>query len=136
MSSAGSNRTSMDLRPNLASRRGSSGMPSPSTVVGPEEVGKTLPRTHGRNSTQRQTTTHAPPIVFGPVKSRRLGWNLGINTILPKTCTCSFVYCQTLEIRFAPTPDGASLRQPTNTIVPAPSTRDTDGGQQSWQEHH
>ncbi|MEA2025761.1 MAG: radical SAM protein [Chloroflexota bacterium] len=34
------------------------------------------------------------PIVFGPVKSRRLGWSLGINNVRPKTCTYSCVYCQ------------------------------------------
>jgi wyosine [tRNA(Phe)-imidazoG37] synthetase (radical SAM superfamily) len=31
---------------------------------------------------------------FGPVPSRRLGRSLGINTIQPKTCTYSCVYCQ------------------------------------------
>jgi wyosine [tRNA(Phe)-imidazoG37] synthetase (radical SAM superfamily) len=33
-------------------------------------------------------------IAFGPVPSRRLGKSLGINNILPKTCTYSCVYCQ------------------------------------------
>jgi wyosine [tRNA(Phe)-imidazoG37] synthetase (radical SAM superfamily) len=33
-------------------------------------------------------------IVFGPVPSRRLGQSLGINTIPPKICTYSCVYCQ------------------------------------------
>jgi len=33
-------------------------------------------------------------LVFGPVPSRRLGRSLGINNILPKTCTYSCVYCQ------------------------------------------
>jgi wyosine [tRNA(Phe)-imidazoG37] synthetase (radical SAM superfamily) len=35
-----------------------------------------------------------PPIAFGPVRSRRLGWSLGINNVPPKTCTYSCVYCQ------------------------------------------
>jgi wyosine [tRNA(Phe)-imidazoG37] synthetase (radical SAM superfamily) len=34
------------------------------------------------------------PIAFGPVRSRRLGWSLGINNVLPKSCTYSCVYCQ------------------------------------------
>ncbi|MBU6997811.1 MAG: radical SAM protein [Theionarchaea archaeon] len=33
-------------------------------------------------------------IVFGPVPSRRLGQSLGINTIPPKICTYSCIYCQ------------------------------------------
>ncbi len=33
-------------------------------------------------------------IAFGPVPSRRLGRSLGINNILPKTCSYSCVYCQ------------------------------------------
>lgn len=39
---------------------------------------------------------HAPglPIAFGPVRSRRLGWSLGVNNVPPKTCTYSCVYCQ------------------------------------------
>jgi wyosine [tRNA(Phe)-imidazoG37] synthetase (radical SAM superfamily) len=43
-----------------------------------------------------QTTDRAPqvPIAFGPVRSRRLGWSLGINNVPPKTCTYSCVYCQ------------------------------------------
>ena len=36
----------------------------------------------------------ALPIAFGPVRSRRLGWSLGINNLPPKTCTYSCVYCQ------------------------------------------
>jgi len=34
------------------------------------------------------------PIAFGPVRSRRIGWSLGINNVPPKTCTYSCVYCQ------------------------------------------
>jgi wyosine [tRNA(Phe)-imidazoG37] synthetase (radical SAM superfamily) len=34
------------------------------------------------------------PLTFGPVRSRRLGWSLGINNVSPKTCTYSCVYCQ------------------------------------------
>lgn len=33
-------------------------------------------------------------IAFGPVPSRRLGRSMGINTIPPKACTYSCVYCQ------------------------------------------
>jgi len=33
-------------------------------------------------------------ITFGPIPSRRLGRSLGINNILPKTCTYSCIYCQ------------------------------------------
>ena len=33
-------------------------------------------------------------IVYGPVPSRRLGRSLGINNILPKTCSYSCAYCQ------------------------------------------
>jgi wyosine [tRNA(Phe)-imidazoG37] synthetase (radical SAM superfamily) len=33
-------------------------------------------------------------LVFGPVPSRRLGRSLGINSIPPKLCTYSCVYCQ------------------------------------------
>jgi len=36
----------------------------------------------------------ALPIAFGPVRSRRLGWSLGINTVPPRTCTYSCIYCQ------------------------------------------
>lgn len=34
------------------------------------------------------------PIAFGPIRSRRLGWSLGINNVRPKTCSYSCVYCQ------------------------------------------
>jgi len=27
------------------------------------------------------------PIAFGPVRSRRLGWRLGVNNVPPKTCS-------------------------------------------------
>lgn len=36
----------------------------------------------------------APQTTFGPVPSRRFGQSLGLNTIPPKTCTYSCVYCQ------------------------------------------
>jgi wyosine [tRNA(Phe)-imidazoG37] synthetase (radical SAM superfamily) len=35
-----------------------------------------------------------PARTFGPVPSRRFGQSLGLNTIPPKTCTYSCVYCQ------------------------------------------
>jgi wyosine [tRNA(Phe)-imidazoG37] synthetase (radical SAM superfamily) len=34
------------------------------------------------------------PIAFGPVRSRRLGWSLGINNVWRKSCTYDCVYCQ------------------------------------------
>jgi len=39
-------------------------------------------------------TTADPPLVFGPVPSRRLGKSVGINNIPPKICTYSCIYCQ------------------------------------------
>jgi len=64
-------------------------------------------------------TASAPPIVFGPVPSRRLGRSLGVNNIPPKTCSYACVYCQAgrtlrLEIeRRSFTTDGArSTRWP------------------------
>lgn len=38
--------------------------------------------------------TPDPPLVFGPVPSRRLGKSVGINNIPPKICTYSCIYCQ------------------------------------------
>ncbi len=38
--------------------------------------------------------TLPPPLVFGPVPSRRLGKSVGINNIPPKTCSYSCIYCQ------------------------------------------
>lgn len=35
-----------------------------------------------------------PPLVFGPVPSRRLGRSIGVNNIPPKHCSYSCVYCQ------------------------------------------
>ncbi len=35
-----------------------------------------------------------PPLAFGPVRSRRLGWSLGVNNVPPKTCSYACVYCQ------------------------------------------
>jgi wyosine [tRNA(Phe)-imidazoG37] synthetase (radical SAM superfamily) len=37
---------------------------------------------------------HQPPIAFGPVRSRRLGWSLGINNVPHKTCSYACIYCQ------------------------------------------
>ncbi|MGQ9556129.1 MAG: radical SAM protein [Anaerolineae bacterium] len=36
-------------------------------------------------------------LIFGPVPSRRLGRSLGINNVVPKTCTYSCVYCQVVR---------------------------------------
>lgn len=36
----------------------------------------------------------SPPLVFGPVPSRRLGRSIGINNIPPKICSFACVYCQ------------------------------------------
>ncbi|MGW8179340.1 MAG: radical SAM protein, partial [bacterium] len=33
-------------------------------------------------------------ITFGPIPSRRLGRSLGVNSIPPKICTYSCIYCQ------------------------------------------
>jgi wyosine [tRNA(Phe)-imidazoG37] synthetase (radical SAM superfamily) len=44
--------------------------------------------------TRQPPPTPSLPIAFGPVRSRRLGWSLGINNVPPKTCTYSCVYCQ------------------------------------------
>lgn len=62
---------------------------------------------------------------FGPVPSRRLGRSLGINNVVPKTCTYSCIYCQlgkTLNFtskreRFYD-PDGlvASVRERVNEL--------------------
>lgn len=44
-------------------------------------------------------------LVFGPVPSRRLGRSVGINNVLPKSCSYSCVYCQvgrTVETEIAP----------------------------------
>lgn len=41
----------------------------------------------------RPAATH-PPIAFGPIRSRRLGWSLGINNVPPKSCSYGCVYCQ------------------------------------------
>ena len=47
---------------------------------------------------EKSVTVHTqspePLHVFGPVPSRRFGQSLGINTIPPKTCSYSCVYCQ------------------------------------------
>ena len=32
--------------------------------------------------------------VFGPVPSRRLGLSLGVDLVLPKTCSLNCVYCE------------------------------------------
>lgn len=34
------------------------------------------------------------PIAFGPIRSRRFGWSLGVNNVPLKTCTYACVYCQ------------------------------------------
>jgi wyosine [tRNA(Phe)-imidazoG37] synthetase (radical SAM superfamily) len=60
------------------------------------------------------------PIVFGPVKSRRLGWSLGINNVAPKTCSYSCVYCQVgattcarvrREVSYAPSAIAAAVKE-------------------------
>jgi wyosine [tRNA(Phe)-imidazoG37] synthetase (radical SAM superfamily) len=69
-------------------------MPSPSVTAGLERVSTAPKPTRRQGSAQRRAAACEPPIVFGPVRSRRLGWSLGINNIRPKTCTYSCVYCQ------------------------------------------
>ncbi len=41
-----------------------------------------------------ETSAGLPARTFGPVPSRRFGQSLGLNTIPPKTCSYSCVYCQ------------------------------------------
>jgi len=41
-----------------------------------------------------QDMAEPPPLVFGPVPSRRLGRSIGINNIPPKICSFACVYCQ------------------------------------------
>lgn len=48
----------------------------------------------GVSRTASRPERERPPIAFGPVRSRRLGWSLGIDNVPPKTCTYSCVYCQ------------------------------------------
>ena len=45
--------------------------------------------------------------VFGPVPSRRLGFSLGVDPVVPKTCTLDCVYCE-----LGPTTDRTVLRRP------------------------
>ncbi len=53
--------------------------------------------------------------VFGPVPSRRLGFSLGVDPLVPKTCTLDCVYCE-----LGPTTDRTICRGcfvPTATIL-------------------
>lgn len=45
--------------------------------------------------------------VFGPVPSRRLGFSLGVDPVVPKTCTLDCVYCE-----LGPTTDTTVTRRP------------------------
>lgn len=49
-------------------------------------------------STSAPAAGHLPvwglPVTFGPIRSRRLGWSLGINNVPSKTCSYGCVYCQ------------------------------------------
>jgi len=45
--------------------------------------------------------------VFGPVPSRRLGFSLGVDPVVPKTCTLDCVYCE-----LGPTADRTVTRRP------------------------
>ncbi len=45
--------------------------------------------------------------VFGPVPSRRLGFSLGVDPVVPKTCTLDCVYCE-----LGPTTNRTVLRKP------------------------
>jgi wyosine [tRNA(Phe)-imidazoG37] synthetase (radical SAM superfamily) len=47
-----------------------------------------------RSTQDRHLRQHHLPVVFGPVRSRRLGWSLGINNVPPKTCSYACIYCQ------------------------------------------
>lgn len=61
------------------------------------------PRRECRGALKRNTVVrepeltgiaNPPPLVFGPVPSRRLGQSLGVNNIPAKHCSYSCVYCQ------------------------------------------
>ncbi len=56
--------------------------------------GRAVPATDERPYESPSPTV---PIAFGPVRSRRLGWSLGINNVPPKSCSYSCVYCQVGE---------------------------------------
>ncbi len=45
--------------------------------------------------------------VFGPVPSRRLGFSLGVDLVVPKTCTLDCIYCE-----LGPTTDRTVTRRP------------------------
>ncbi len=63
-------------------------------------------------------------IVFGPVRSRRLGLSLGVDLVLPKTCSFDCLYCE-----LGPTTRKTSLRQayrPTTEIKKALQERLAD----------
>ncbi|MBN2564456.1 MAG: radical SAM protein [Candidatus Eisenbacteria bacterium] len=45
--------------------------------------------------------------IFGPVPSRRLGFSLGVDPVVPKTCTLDCVYCE-----LGPTTDRTVCRRP------------------------
>jgi wyosine [tRNA(Phe)-imidazoG37] synthetase (radical SAM superfamily) len=61
------------------------------TLGGVRQGGRRPPPVSAREPPGRRPDL---PIAFGPVRSRRLGWSLGINNVPPKTCTYSCVYCQ------------------------------------------
>lgn len=44
--------------------------------------------------TEDTTLPPTPAIAFGPVPSRRLGRSLGVNNVLPRTCSYACAYCQ------------------------------------------
>ncbi len=57
---------------------------------------------HRRQGEWRTAVKH----VFGPVPSRRLGFSLGVDPVIPKTCTLDCVYCE-----LGPTTDRTVTRQ-------------------------
>jgi wyosine [tRNA(Phe)-imidazoG37] synthetase (radical SAM superfamily) len=63
-----------------------------------------------------------PSRTFGPVPSRRFGQSLGLNTIPPKTCSYSCVYCQVgrtdhLTIRREPHCDPGELMADVRSVL-------------------
>ena len=72
------------------------------------------------------------PIAFGPVRSRRLGWSLGINNVRLKSCTYSCIYCQVGST------DRASIRRSTvfapnpGPDSPAPRSHGVPGDDCEW----
>lgn len=62
----------------------------------------------------RQKRLSSMSHVYGPLRSRRLGWSLGVDPLLMKTCNLNCVYCQ-----LGPTPsvNGKSPSYPPISVI-------------------